>query len=213
MKILVTGFDPFDNAVINPAWEAVNALPAQIAGAEIKKVQVPTVFYESINVMVEAAQEFRPDFILCVGQAGGRSDVTVERVGINVDDARIKDNKGNRPIDTSIFDDGENAYFVKLPIKKMVQFVRFAGIPCSISNTAGTFVCNHLLYGLLYYISKHSIAKAGGFIHVPYLPEQVLDKPHQPSMSQENITCALVKMIEAIADGLDDIKISEGKIF
>ena len=114
------------------------------------KVEVPTVFHKSIATVAAAIAKEKPDAVLCIGQAGGRYDITPERVAINLDDARIKDNEGNQPIDVPIYEDGAPAYFSDLPIKAMVQHIREAGLPASVSNTAGTFVCNHLMYGVLY---------------------------------------------------------------
>lgn len=210
MKILITGFDPFGNEPINPAWEAVQDLPKIIEGASIVKVQIPTIFRESIDKLLAVAKQEKPDLILCVGQAGGRFDLTIERIGINIDDARITDNKGSQPIDETIYADGENAYFVKLPIKRIMQRVRDSGIPCSISNTAGTFVCNHILYALLYHIEKNNIAKSGGFVHVPYIPSQVVLKANQPSMSSATITQGLEEIIKGMINNKLDEKISGG---
>lgn len=211
MKILVTGFDPFGNEPINPAWEAVKQIPDTVDGVAVVKVQIPTIFGDSIDKLLETANKEKPDFILCIGQAGGRFDLTIERVGINIDDARITDNKGKQPIDEAIYPDGENAYFVKLPIKSMMKRVRDTNIPCSISNTAGTFVCNHILYALLYHIEKNNIAKAGGFVHVPYVPSQVVLKPGQPSMCSTMITDGLIEMIKCIISNREDIKMVGGK--
>ena len=155
MKVLITGFDPFGGEKINPAWEAVNALPNEVDGVEVIKVQIPTVFKKSAQKLFEAIESVKPDAVICVGQAGGRFDFNVERVAINVDDARIPDNEGKQPIDVKIFEDGENAYFATLPIKAMVEEAKKAGVPASVSNTAGTFVCNHIMYSLLYYINKN----------------------------------------------------------
>ena len=155
MKILVTGFDPFGGEAINPAWEAVSRLPKKIEGAEIVTVQIPTVFGDSAKRLFEAVEEHQPDAVVCVGQAGGRFGITPERVAINVDDARIADNKGQQPLDTVIQADGAPAYFTTLPVKAMVEAVKKAGLPTSLSNTAGTFVCNHIMYQNLYYLANH----------------------------------------------------------
>ena len=152
MKILVTGFDPFGGESINPAIESVKRLPDSIGENRIIKLEIPTVAKKSISKIEEAIIEHDPDIILSVGQAGGRSDITVERVGINIDDFRIKDNEGNQFIDEPVFKDGESAYFSYLPIKAMVENIISKGIPASVSNTAGTFVCNHVLYGVRYLI-------------------------------------------------------------
>ncbi|NUU99253.1 pyrrolidone-carboxylate peptidase [Marinitoga sp. 1154] len=196
MKVLITGFEPFGGEKINPSFEAVKRLDDKIMDAEIIKMEIPTVFYKSIEVLRSKMCEIQPDIVICVGQAGGRAHISIERVAINIDDARIEDNEGNKPEDKPIFFDGENAYFSNLPIKEIVNSIKNIGIPAKISNTAGTFVCNHLLYGLMYYIHRDFKNTIGGFIHVPYLPEQVIEKSNIPSMSIENITKALEKIIE-----------------
>lgn len=213
MKLLITGFDPFGNESINPAWEAVKLLPAKIEGVEIIKLQIPTVFKESINILLDGIKEQKPEVVICVGQAGGRYDISIERVAINLDDARIKDNKGNQPIDEPVYSDGENAYFTTLPIKAMVEEIKKANIPASISNTAGTFVCNHIMYGLLYHINKFSSAKKGGFIHVPFIPQQVLDKKNVPSMDLKSIAKGLEASIKGMYENNEDLKISGGTEF
>ncbi|WP_277630627.1 pyroglutamyl-peptidase I [Atopococcus tabaci] len=208
MKILVTGFDPFGGEAINPAGEAVKGLPNEINGAEIHKLEIPTVFHKSAETIRQAVKDIQPDVVLAVGQAGGRYEVTPERVAINVDDARIPDNEGNQPIDVAIQEDGESAYFTKLPVKAMVAAMREAGIPAAVSNTAGTFVCNHIMYQVLYMIDKEFPEMTGGFVHVPFIPEQVTDKPGKPSMSLTDITKALEAGIKAVVEqaGKGDIK-------
>jgi pyroglutamyl-peptidase len=201
MKVLLTAFDPFGGESINPAFEAVKLLPDTIGGATIVKLEVPTIFGKALDVLHEALERERPDIAIAVGQAGGRFDITPERVAINVDDARIADNAGNQPVDEVIFPDGESAYFATLPIKAMVAAIREAGLPSSVSNSAGTFVCNHLMYGLLYAADKKYPGMRGGFIHVPFLPAQVVTKPNQPSMSLDNIVTALeLAVAAAVAD-------------
>ena len=150
MKLLLTAFDPFGGEPVNPALEAVKKVQNQIGSVSIVKLEVPTVFGTSIQTVAKTIEQEMPDAVLCIGQAGGRYGLTPERVAINLDDARIKDNEGNQPIDLPIFKDGAPAYFSTLPIKAMVQSIRQAGLPASVSNTAGTFVCNHLMYGVLY---------------------------------------------------------------
>ena len=206
MKILVTGFDPFGGEPINPAIESVKRLPDNIAGAEIIKLEIPTVRKKSLEKIEEAINEHNPDIILSIGQAGGRFDISIERVGINLDDFRIPDNEGNQTIDEPIFPDGENSYFVKLPVKAMVQNVQKNNIPASVSYTAGTFVCNHVLYGVLYLIEKKYNGKKSGFIHIPFLPEQVVDKRNTPSMELSTIVKGLTAAIEAIVKNDEDIK-------
>ncbi|MGL4568589.1 MAG: pyroglutamyl-peptidase I [Fusobacteriaceae bacterium] len=213
MKVLVTGFDPFGGESINQAWEAVKAIPNQVEGVDVVTVQIPTVFRKSVDAVLTAAKEHNPDVILCVGQAGGRFDMTVERVAINIDDARIKDNEGNQPIDLPIYQDGESAYFTTLPIKAMVAEMQKEGCPASVSNTAGTFVCNHIMYAVLHHIANDKIAKKGGFIHVPYIPEQVVEKKNMPYMETSRITKSLVACIKAIKENETDKKLVGGAEF
>lgn len=211
MKILVTGFDPFGNEPINPAIESVKRLPDEIHGATIVKLEIPTVVYKSIARIEEKIIEENPDVIVSVGQAGGRYDITVERVGINCDDCRIPDNEGNQPIDKPIFEDGPAAYFSALPIKAMVKAVRDAGIPASVSNTAGTFICNHVLYGIRHLCETKYPGKKSGFIHIPFMPMQTVNKPNTASMSLDDIVKGLTAAIGAIVDNDEDIKEVGGK--
>lgn len=210
MKILVTGFDPFGGEPINPAIETVKRLPDVIADAEIIKLEIPTVCHKSLRVIDEAIAKYDPDVVLSIGQAGGRPDITVERVGINVDDCRIPDNDGNQIIDEPIYRDGPDAYFVTVPIKAMVQRIQSRNIPASVSNTAGTFVCNHVTYGVCHLIATKYQGKRSGFIHIPYLPQQVTDKKNMPSMSQDLMVEAIEAAIEAIVDTAEDIKMMGG---
>ena len=199
MKILVTGFDPFGGEQINPSIETVKRLPDKIVGADIIKLEIPTVCHKALEVIEEAIIQYDPDVILSVGQAGGRTDITVERIGINVDDFRIPDNEGNQPIDKPIYPEGPDAYFVKVPIKAMVERIREKNIPASVSNSAGTFVCNHVIYGVCHLIAAKYPGKRSGFIHIPYLPAQVVEKRNMSSMSQEMMVEAITAAIEAIA--------------
>ena len=211
MKVLITGFDPFGGEKINPAWEAVRALPDNIDGIEVVKLQIPTVFKKSAKKLFENIDSVKPDVVICVGQAGGRYEFSVERVAINVDDGRIPDNDGYQPVDSPVFEDGENAYFSTLPIKAIVEEVKKAGIPAAVSNTAGTYVCNHIMYSLLYYLNKNNLNIKGGFIHVPFIPEQVVEKKNTPYMELTRITKALEISIKAIRDYEKDLVISGGK--
>lgn len=212
MKILVTGFEPFGGAVINPAYEAVKLLHDVIAGAEVIKIEIPTVFGKDEEVVRAAVEKHHPDAVLCVGQAGGRSGITVEKVAINLMEARIPDNEGKQPLDTPIREDGENAYFASLPVKSMVQYMKEAKIPARVSYTAGTFVCNDIMYRVLYMIDKEYPHMRGGFVHVPYLPEQTLDLPEEtPSMPAEMIAKALACGIRAIVENEADVKTISGE--
>lgn len=210
MKILVSGFDPFGGEKINPAIESVKLLPDEIKGAKIIKVEIPTVARKSLKKLEEVIEIEKPDVVLSVGQAGGRTDITVERVGINMDDFRIKDNEGNQPIDEKIAKDGPDAYLVTIPIKAMVQKMIENKIPASVSNTAGTFVCNHVCYGMAHLASTKYPNMRTGFVHIPFLPEQVVDKRNMPSMPLELIAKGLEYAIEAIIENKEDIKVEGG---
>lgn len=213
MKVLVTGFDPFGGDKVNPAFEAVKLLPDTIAGAEVIKIEIPTVYGKSGEVVEKGIIEYKPDVVLCVGQAGGRATITVEKVAINLAEARIKDNEGNQPVDQPLKADGENAYFATIPVKAMVNNIRKHGIPANISYTAGTFVCNDIMYNLLYMIGKKYTEIKGGFIHVPFAPEQVVERPDgTASMPVEMIAKALEYAIEAIVAGKEDGKEAMGTI-
>lgn len=213
MKILVTGFDPFGSDKINPAIEAVKKLPDTIKGAKIIKLEIPTVFNKSAQVVHQAIVKEQPDYVLNVGQAGGRSALTPERVAININDGRIPDNDGYQPLDEPIQPDGDTAYFTQLPIKAMAKAIRAAGLPAIVSNTAGTYVCNHIFYQVQYMRTKEFPKLKAGFIHIPFLPEQVITRPNQPSMALADIIKGLTAAIGAIVerDGQSDIKAVEGQ--
>jgi pyroglutamyl-peptidase len=213
MKLLLAAFDPFGGDNVNPALEAVKLVADKIGDVDVVKLEVPTVFHVSIDTVEKAIEKEHPDVVLCVGQAGGRFELTPERVAINVDDARIPDNAGNQPVDSPIYADGAPAYFSSLPIKAMMQEIRKAGIPSSVSNTAGTFVCNHLMYGVLYHLAKSHPGVRGGFIHVPFIPAQVVGRANTPSMSLEDIKRGLEAAILAIAKNSRDISAIGGKEF
>ncbi|EOT45518.1 MULTISPECIES: pyroglutamyl-peptidase I [Enterococcus] len=208
MRILVTGFDPFGEDITNPAIEAVKKLPDEIAGATITKLEIPTVFHKSAAVVKEALLKEEYDYVLSVGQAGGRFDLSFERVGINVDDARIPDNEGQQPIDVAIQEEGPAAYFAKLPVKAIVSAIREHDLPASVSNSAGTFVCNHILYQVLHLAATEFPNVKSGFVHVPFLPEQVVTRPNMPAMSLEDIVKGLTVALETIVayDGKADEK-------
>lgn len=212
-KVLVTGFDPFGGESVNPALEAVRKLEgAQIAGVALVTSEIPTVFGKAIIKLRELVERERPDLVICVGQAGGRSDITVERVAINIDDARIPDNEGNRPIDQPVIEGGPVAYWSTLPIKAIVQSIREAGIPASVSQTAGTFVCNHIFYGLSHLIATAYPQLRGGFIHIPFLPEQAVVKPGQPSMALAQIVEGLTIAVRTAATTEEDLAIGGGQV-
>lgn len=212
MRVLITGFDKFGGESINPSSLCVNSLPDVIDNIEIKRITLPTVFKDSSRVLEENIVSFSPNIVICVGQAGGRSKITPERIAINIDDARIPDNIGNSPIDEVIRKNGENAYFSTLPIKAIVDELNKNNIPSAISNTAGTFVCNHIMYEALYLSSKKYPNIKAGFIHIPYIEEQVKDKSNMPFMKKEEIIQALKIIIKTSVNYFDkeDTKITGG---
>ena len=198
MKVLITGFEPFEGETVNPAREAVAALPDTIAGAEIIKVTVPVGFSKTEALLREHIEKHRPDIVLSIGLAGGVSSINVERIAVNIIDARIPDNEGNQPFDEPIFADGDTAYLATVPVKAMVQNMRSHNIPTILSHSAGTYVCNYIMYQVLYLGAKYYPNLKGGFIHVPYLPQQVVDKPDgTPSMSLADIVTGLKAAVEA----------------
>ncbi len=166
--VLLTGFAPFEGATTNPSWQAVRALRnRRIAGHRIVARELPTEFGASLKVLRAAIRDTKPRLVLCVGLATGRERISLERVAINVDDARIPDNAGAQPMDVAVVEDGPAAYFATLPLKAMLVALREAGIPAEVSQSAGTFVCNHVFYGLMHALRRRPAVRAG-FIHVPY---------------------------------------------
>ncbi len=212
MKILVTGFDPFGGETVNPAYEAVKMLPEQIAGAEIIKLEIPTVFSKSSVAVEEGIQKYNPDIVINVGQAGGRSHMTIEQVAINLADARIPDNAGEQPLNEALQPDGDTAYFATIPIRAMVKHVQEHGLPCSISYTAGTYVCNCVMYNVLYMTQKKYPNIKAGFIHVPFATSQLIGKPATtPGMSLTEIEKSLEYAIEAVVLGVEEENIVTGQ--
>ncbi len=208
--VLITGFEPFGGESVNPSWEVVKLLDGMIIDdSRVVARQLPCVFGESLEVLNAAIDALQPSVVLAIGQAGGRVDVTVERVAINVDDARIPDNRGQQPVDVAIVPDGPAAWFSTLPIKAMVEALREAGIPASVSQTAGTFVCNHVMYGVLHKLADRPEVK-GGFIHIPYLPEQAAAHPGAPSMATQTLKQALEIAIAVALRQARDIKVVGG---
>ncbi len=169
-KLLITGFEPFGGETVNPAWEAVSRLPETIGDYTIYKYRIPVVFGEAANLALSQAEALQPDIILSVGQAGGRAAVTPERIAVNIRDAKIPDNAGNQPVGQWVDPLGDAAYFATVPVEAMAAAIRQAGLPGQVSNSAGAFVCNDLLYTLLRHF--HGTSTKVGFLHVPYLPEQ-----------------------------------------
>ena len=192
--LLITGFDPFGGETVNPSWEAVSRLPDAVGDYRLTKLQIPTVFSLAARTVLDAARDQIPDVILCIGQAGGRDAVTPERVAINMASATIADNTGVSPREEPILPGGPDGIFSTVPVARMAEAIRDAGLPGKISNTAGTFVCNDTLYRLLHHFAGTDTRV--GFIHVPYLPQQAKDG--SPSMTLDAIIAALTAAIGAL---------------
>ena len=210
-KILVTGFQPVGDETMNPAWEAVKRLPDTIGDATVTKVEVPVVFGRGPEAVERAVEEVEPDLVLCVGQAGGRAKITPEFVGINYADARIPDNDGCQPVAERIVDGGPDAYFATLPVKAMVQAMREAGVPAEVSYTAGTYVCNDVMYSLLHTLATRHPGVRGGFLHVPYATEQATHLPAStPSMSVDDMARGIAVALEAALTHEKDVDVATG---
>jgi pyroglutamyl-peptidase len=209
-KILMAGFEPFGQDTINPALEAVKLLDGkQLNGGIIVSCEVPVVRYKAVNVVMEAVKKHQPDIVITIGQAAGRAEITPERIAINIDDYRIPDNEGNKVIDEAIVAIGPAAYFSTLPIKAMVEALQLKNIPAQVSNSAGTFVCNHIFYGVQHYLVDTNITH--GFVHIPLLPEQTKDS-NQPSMPLMMIVEGLAVLAQAALDNKQDKIIGGGTI-
>jgi pyroglutamyl-peptidase len=201
--VLLTGFEPFNKETINPAWEAVRALEGwRGPGFAVQVLQLPCVFGEANLELGAALARLKPAVVIAVGQAGGRVDLSVERIAINVDDAPIPDNAQAQLVDEPIAPNGPAAYFSTLPIKAIVAALREAGLPASVSQSAGTFVCNHVFYGLMHATARRKVR--AGFLHIPYLPEQAAAHPGAASMALADMVRALKIAVEvALATGQD----------
>jgi pyroglutamyl-peptidase len=216
MKALVTGFEPFGGEPVNPALEALRRLPPRLGALAVATRVVPAVFGRSLEALADALGATAPDIVLCVGLAGGRAALSLERVAINIDDARIPDNAGKQPIDRPVVAGGPAAYFATLPIKAAVAALREAGLPALVSNSAGTFVCNHLFYGLMHLAATRHPGLRGGFLHVPYLPSQAARHANSacgaPSMALDEIVRGIEIVLRVAASRSDDIAAAEGAI-
>ncbi|MFI5002289.1 MAG: pyroglutamyl-peptidase I [Reyranellales bacterium] len=212
MKALITGFEPFGDDKINPSALAVARLKKRIGGITVHTTVLPTSYARSAIVLRGAIVETRPDIVLCVGLAGGRSELCLERVAINVQDARIRDNDGKQPIDKPVVASGPAAHFATLPIKACVSAMRKAGLPAAVSNTAGTFVCNHIFYSLMDFAARHQIPMRGGFLHVPYAPEQAAGLGGVPSMTIEDVARGIEIIVAVSAVRTSDLHTVEGRL-
>lgn len=207
-KVLMTGFAPFDGESVNPSWQAVSLLGAR--RDDVAAVELPCEFEASLPALRRAVEEHRPSLVVCVGQAGGRLDVTPERVAVNLIDARIPDNAGAQPVDVPVVPDGPAAYFTSLPVKACVAAIRAAGVPASVSHTAGTYVCNQVFYGLMHLLSTRPDVR-GGFVHVPFSPEQVAASGKAaPSLGVDRIADALESLVDTASKTTEDIAVSAG---
>jgi pyroglutamyl-peptidase len=211
--VLLTGFAPFGGEIHNPSWEAVSRLDGNvIAGHRVVARRLPVEFGASVDALRDMIDALSPALVLCVGQAGGRAQLSIERVAINVDDARIPDNLGAAPVDQPIVSGGPAAYFATLPIKAMLSDLHDAGIAAEISQTAGTYVCNHVFYGLMH--ALHALharpAIRGGFVHIPYSPDQAAHHPGAPSLPLETVVTALRIALDTALTTRHDRRIAAG---
>ena len=210
--VLVTGFDPFGGEDVNPSWEICGQLPAAIGHARIDTVRVPTEFRRAIEEVAAAIEECQPSLVILLGQAGGRACLSVERVAINVDDARIADNAGWQPIDEPVAPAGPAAYFATVPIKAMTAAIREAGVPAEVSNSAGTYVCNHLFYGALHFLAASGHGARAGFLHVPWLERQAVARPGEPAMALATMVRGVEAAIAACLRHGHDVRLPGGAL-
>lgn len=208
--VLLTGFEPFGGEKLNPSAEIARHLHgAAIAGHRVRAALLPCVFRESIAELRRQIRSVRPALVICVGQAGGRAEITPERIAINVDDARIPDNAGRRPVDRPVVRGGPAAYWSTLPVKAIVAALRERGVPAAVSQTAGTYVCNHVFYGLMHALRRSRNVR-GGFVHVPYLPEQA--RGGEPAITLEMMIAAMSVLIAVALRRRKDLRTAEGQI-
>jgi pyroglutamyl-peptidase len=213
-NVLLTGFEAFGCERVNPSWQAVSQLAAREPAAySLATVELPCVFDRSLPALRAAIREHRPDLVVCVGQAGGRPDVTPERVAANLVDARIPDNAGAQPLDAEAVPGGPVGYFTTLPVKACVAAIRQAGVPASVSHTAGTFVCNQVFYGLMHLIATEFPGLRGGFVHVPFSPEQVAAAgTAAPSLPVGACTDALAALVDTALAVTEDLAVTGGAL-
>lgn len=210
--VLVTGFEPFGGEDTNPSWEVCRALPAAIGRAPLETLLVPTQFRRAIEETTAAIERANPRLVILLGQAGGRACLSVERVAINVDDARIADNAGSQPVDEPVAPAGPAAYFATVPVKAMTAAIREAGIPAEVSNSAGTFVCNHLFYGVLHFLAASGRDARAGFIHVPWLESQAVARPGEPAMALATMVRGVEAAIVAALETATDVRMAAGTL-
>ncbi len=212
MKALVTGFEPFGGDRVNPSFEALARLPRRLGALEIVTAALPVAYGGAIPMLRRQIAASVPDIVLCTGLAGGRSELSLERVAINIDDARIPDNDGSQPIDRPVVCGAPAAYFATLPIKAATAALRQAGLPAAVSNSAGTFLCNHVFFGLMHEAALGGNPFRGGFLHVPYLPSQAARVSGAPAMALEQIVEGIEIILSVAAARVDDLAVSEGAL-
>jgi len=212
MKALITGFEPFGGDRVNPTFEALKRLPQRLGGIDIATRSLPVAFGRALPALRDAIAAATPDVVLCSGLAVGRAVLSLERIAINVDDARIPDNDGDQPIDRPVISGGPAGYFATLPIKAAAAALREAGLPAAVSNSAGTFLCNHVFYGLMHEAALNGNRFRGGFLHVPYLPSQAARESGAPSMALEQIVEGIEIVLSVAATRIDDLTASEGAL-
>lgn len=198
VKLLITGFEPFGSENVNPSYEAVKRLSDKIGDYEIEKYELPVVFHDSWTELRAVIEHVKPKVVILVGQADGRSSIAIERIAKNIDDSRFPDNNHNQPKQEPIVEGGHDGYFTTLPYNEIVNNILQGGVPAYVSDDAGTFVCNHIMYQLLHYNKKKNLGLVGGFIHVPFSTDQVLVRPTTASLTLEQITKALELAIQAL---------------
>ncbi|MEV7605597.1 pyroglutamyl-peptidase I [Paenarthrobacter sp. NPDC089322] len=210
--ILLTGFEPFGEDAVNPSWPAVlRARDILVSeGHSVEALELPCIFGGSVDVLLSAVADLQPDIVLSVGLAGGRERLSLERVAINCDDARIPDNKGQRPVDQEVVPGGPAAYFSTLPIKAALRNLQIEGIKGEVSQSAGTYVCNHVFYALMHSVAETGVR--GGFLHVPYLPEQVSPGSKVPSMPLESMAAGIAVVARTAITTSVDAKLSAGAV-
>ena len=209
--ILLTGFEPFGGESTNPSWSAAGEAAARLraGGLDAHAVELPCVFGDAVRALEAALEQYRPDLVVCAGQAGGRSRVSLERIAINCDDARIPDNAGNAPVDQPVVSGGPAAYFSTLPVKAALAALLAAGIPAEVSQSAGTYVCNHLFYGLMHALRLRPGTR-GGFVHVPYEPAQLPSGSTDPALPREQLAEALAVVVRTALATTTDLRIAAG---
>ncbi len=209
--ILLTGFEPFGGEAANPSWAAARsaAVLLQSEGLDVRAVELPCVFGESVTVLEDAMERFRPELVLCAGQAGGRARISLERVAINCDDARIPDNAGNRPVDEPVVRGGPAAYFTSLPVKAALAALTAEQIPAEVSQSAGTYVCNHVFYALMHALRLRPGTR-GGFVHVPYEDAQLPAGSSTPSLPAQQMAAALAVVVRTALATTADLKLAAG---